>query len=71
MCPIEAIKTEVFFASLNEWSPKRISFEMLESSLLEILWSLLKSVSLSIWKIGSVEKVVDNCFNSTTTADRI
>ena len=46
-----AIKTEVFFTSLNECSPKRSFFEMLESALLKKLSarlrSLLKSVSLS------------------------
>ena len=51
MYSIEAVKTEVFFTSLNEWSPQRRTFEMLESSLLKIfssiLWSLLKNVSLS------------------------
>ena len=56
MYSIEVVKTEVFFASLNELSPKRNTFEMLESSLLKIfssiLSSLLKSVSLSFEKLG-------------------
>ena len=38
---IEAVKTEAFFASLNESSPKRSTFEMLESSLLKIFSSPL------------------------------
>ena len=41
MYSIEAVKTEVFLASLNELSPKRSTFEMLESSLLKIFSSIL------------------------------
>ena len=41
MYSIEAVKTEVFFASLNELSPKRSTFEMLESSLLKIFSSIV------------------------------
>ena len=41
MYSIEAVKTEVFFASLNESSPKRNTFEILESSLLRIFSSIL------------------------------
>ena len=62
------------WSSLNEWSPKRNTFEMLEPSLLKVsssvLWSLLKTVSLLFEKIGSMKKVVDSCFKSTTIADR-
>ena len=53
---IEIFKIEVFFSSLNEWSPWRITLEVLELSLLRIfasiLWSLLKNVSLSFEKLG-------------------
>ena len=57
MYSIEAVKIEVSFSSLNEWSPWRSFFEaFLESSLLKIfvliLWSLLKNVSLSFEKSG-------------------
>ena len=52
----EEVKKVVFFTPLNEWSPKRGTFEMLESSILKIfsspLWSLLRSVSLSFEKLG-------------------
>ena len=36
MYSIEAVKSEVFFTSLNEWSPKRSTFETLDSSLIKI-----------------------------------
>ena len=38
---IEAVKTEVFLTSLNELSPKRSTFEILESPLLKIFSSIL------------------------------
>ena len=56
MYSVEAVKTEAFFTSLNESRPKISTFEILKSSLLKIfssiLWSLLKSVSLSFEKLG-------------------
>ena len=51
---IEAVKTKGLFTSLNQPWPKRSTFEMLESSLLNIfssiLWSLFQSVSLAFEK---------------------
>ena len=41
MYSIEAVKTEAFFASLNELSPKRSTFEMLQLFLLKIFSSIL------------------------------
>ena len=56
---------QVFFTSLNKWSPKRSTFEILESSLLKIfssiLWSFLNSVNLINWKIWTMKKVVNIC----------
>ena len=55
MNSIKAVKTEVTFTSLNGWSPKRRTFEMLKSPLpkiyAQVLWDLLKSVSLLSQKL--------------------
>ena len=71
MNSILAVKAEVLFTSLNGWSPKRSTFEILELSLLKIfssiLWSLLKSVCF-IWKTGKAKKVMNSYFNSTASA---
>ena len=60
MYSIEAVKIEVFFSLLNEWLPQRSTFEILESSLLKIftstLRSLLKNISLSFEKLGQWRK---------------
>ena len=53
---IEAVKTEVIFASLDWSSPTRSTFEILDLSLLKIfssiLCSLLKNLNLSFEKLG-------------------
>ena len=53
---IEAVKIEVFSSSLNEWLPQRSTLEILGSSLLKILASILRSflknISLSFEKSG-------------------
>ena len=55
---IEVVKIKVFFTSFNEWSQRRSAFEM-EVPLLKIfssiLWSILKSVSLSFEKLDIEE----------------
>ena len=55
ICLIETAKTEVFFTSWKESSPKWSTFEVLEPSLLKIFssifLSLLKSVSRSFEKL--------------------
>ena len=62
-----------FLQSLNGRSPRKSTFEMLESSLLtifsSILWSFLKSVSLPFEKLWTMKKVV-KCLDRTTVADR-
>ena len=54
---IEGVKLEVFFASLNQWSLLKSTFE---SSLLKVfsltLWSLLNSVSRSFKKFWQWRK---------------
>ena len=51
-----ATKMEVFLTSLNEWSPQRSAFIMLELFLRKILSSVLRSLlkrfSLSFEKLG-------------------
>ena len=58
MYSIEAVKIEVSFTSLNESSPQRSIFEMLEPSLLKIFSSilLLKNVSLLFEKLGKCRR---------------
>ena len=53
-----------FLQSLNGRSPRKSTFEMLESSLLtifsSILWSFLKSVSLPFEKLWTMKKIVNS-----------
>ena len=58
MYSIEAVKIEVSFTSLNESSPQRSIFEMLEPSLPKIFSSilLLKDVSIINEKLGKCRR---------------
>ena len=55
---IEAVKTKLFFISLNERSPKRSNFEMSELFLLKIFSSILWSLLILFEKLDETLRIV-------------